>query len=76
MLEFSGTSSCGFCEKVITHSRAYLMLMKLLDFKEISHCQVVPRLSIAGLCIDVKDTGCSWLQVFELNSALSWSNSR
>lgn len=76
MLEFSGTSSCGFWEKVITHSRAYLMLMKLLDFKEISLCQVVPRLSIVGLYIDLKDSGCSWLQVFELNSTLTWNNSR
>lgn len=76
MLEFSGTSSCGFWERVLTHSRAYLMLMKLLDSKEIPHCQVVPRLSMVGLCVDLKDVGCSWLQVFELNSALSWSNSR
>lgn len=75
MLEFSGTSSCGFWEKVIIHSRAYLMLMKLLGFKEISHCQVVPWLFIVELCIDLKDTGCSWLQGFELNFALFWSNS-
>jgi len=47
------------------------MLIKLLDFKEISHCKVVPRPSIVGLCIELKDTGCFWLQVFELNSALS-----
>lgn len=75
MLEFSGTSSCGFWERVITHSRAYLMLMKVLDFKEISHCQVVPQLSVVGFCIEPKGAACSWLQVFQLNSALSWSNS-
>lgn len=51
------------------------MLMKVLDFKELSHYWVVPQLSIVGLCIDLKNTGCSWLQVFELNSALLWSNS-
>lgn len=47
------------------------MLIKLLDFKEISHCQVVPRWSVVALSIDLKDTGCSWLQVVELNSLLS-----
>lgn len=71
LFEFSGTCFCGFREKVITHSRAYLMLIKLLDFKEISHCQVVPRWSIVALSTDLKDMGCSWLQMFELNSLLS-----
>lgn len=51
------------------------MLMKVLDFNEISHGQVVPQLSHVGLCIDLKGSDCSWLEVFELNSAFLWSNS-
>lgn len=50
------------------------MLMKVLGFKELAHGEVVPQLSVVGLCVDLKSAGCS-LQVFELKSALLWSNS-